>query len=130
MTKMNQQTMEIRLQLPGTNEVIQEGSGESSFQADDSHSINKEENHNKPEGEHAVETDESDQRTIVVKKQKEKETATSSSSTTSPNEGGSGSFRREEDGDDDDDDDDEWAKDDEDEDEQPVKRQNLGMKFT
>lgn len=117
----------------GNNEVMTEGSGESSFQADDSHSINKEENHNKPEGEHAVETDESDQRTIVVKKQKQKETATatSSSTTTSPNEDGSGSFRREEDGDDDDDaDDDEWAKDDEDEDEQPVKRQNLGMKFT
>ena len=109
------------------NEVMQEGSGESSFQADDSHLINKEENHNKPEEEHAVETDENDQRTIVAKKQKEKETATSSSTTTSSNEDGSGSFRRQEEHGDDDDDDDEWAKDDEDEDEQPVKRQNLGI---
>jgi len=126
----------------GNNEVIQEGSGESSFQADDSHTINKEENDSKPEGEHAVEADQSNQRKIVGKEQENKtRTATSSSTTTttttttttSPNESGSGSIRRdeEEEDDDDDDDDDERVKgdEDEDEDEQPVKRQNLGTKL-
>ena len=132
----------------GNHEVIQEGSGESSFQADDSHTINKEENAIKPQREHIVDADESNQRKIVQKEQENKTaTATSSSSssstttttTTSPNESGSGSFRRNEedddndddDDDDNDDDDDEWVKGDEDEDkdEQLVKRQNLGMKL-
>ena len=122
------------------NEVIKEGSGESSFQAGDSHTINKEENDIKLEGEHAAEADQSNQRKIVGKKQENKTTtALSSTTTTNPNESGSGSFRREEeekedndaDDDDDNDDDDELVKgdEDEDEDEQPVKRQNLGMKL-
>ena len=122
------------------NEVIQEGSGESSFQATgDSHTINKDENDSKLEGEHAAEADQSNQRKIVGKKQENKTTtALSSTTTTNPNESGSGSFQREEeekehndDDDDDNDDDDELVKgdEDEDEDEQPVKRQNLGMKL-
>ena len=121
------------------NEVIKEGSGESSFQAGDSHTINKEENDIKLEGEHAAEADQSNQRKIVGKKQENKTTtALSSTTTTNPNESGSGSFQREEeekedndDDDDDNDDDDELVKgdEDEDEDEQPVKRQNLGMKL-
>ena len=118
------------------NEVIQEGSGES-FQADDSHTINKKENDSKTTGEHAAEADQDNQRKIVGKEQKNKTATAISSITTSPNESGSGSFRREEeedyddDDDDDDGDDDELLKGDEDEneDEQPVKRQNLGMKL-
>lgn len=122
------ETSEIK--TAGNNEVMQEGSGESSFQADDSHTINKVENDNKPEGENTAEADENDQRKIVGKEHEEtkKITATTSSTTTSPNEGGSGSFAREEE---EEEDDDEWVKGDEDddEDEQPVKRQNLGMKL-
>ena len=116
--------------------IIQEGSGES-FQADDSHTINKEENDSKTTGQHAAEADQDNQRKIVGKERKNKTATAISSITTSPNESGSGSFRREEeDYDDDDDDDDEGDDDellkgdeDENEDEQPVKRQNLGMKL-
>ena len=122
------------------NEVIQEGSGESSFQAGDSHTINKGENDSKLEGDHAAEADQSNQRKIVGKEQENKTTiALSSTTTISPNESGSGSSRRDEeekednddDNDDDDDDDDELVRGDkdEDEDEQPMKRQNLGIKL-
>lgn len=103
---------------PAGNEA-QQGSGKSYYQEDDKNTpINKVENNNKQERENATEAEESDQEDNVVGKEKEEK-----KTTTSLGEDGSGEQGKE----------DEWLRgdddDDEYEDEQPVKRQNLGMKI-
>lgn len=108
-----------------SNEAMQEGSGTYSYHEDDSQIVNKVENDNRQGQESAAEADESDENNVVEKEQKEDKTTTTTKTTSTRKESSGSLPTRKED------DDDEWFQgdEDEDEDEQPVKRQNLGMKI-